>query len=315
MGDEDVEQDSDRWCSWHPQGQEFWQILSQWVWNWRLWVGNAHQPQALRHTIWSPAEPQNLTAPDNPTSTDEPLQLSSNSSPKPDSNPEASKYGPMQVAQGWAKSLNKFSGDDFTIINEKALICPASQKMYRRETRYNRYGDKLILFSTNPRLCQECSLKSKCLADGSKGTAGRRITVICKNLSHLEEKSSETLSPQSLATTPPMEHNPSTTTNLPKKPVIWLDFPTTRLRRDLTYLLRRQQLVIEPMSEIAKKPSLLPNFITRDQRAHRRLSWTQRWERNSIIETQARWRVTLFGISSAVLDWLSSLKPQPALII
>ena len=315
LGDEDVEQDSDRWCSWHPQGQEFWQILSQWVWNWRLWVGNAHQPQALRHTIWSPAEPQNLTAPDNPTSTDEPLQLSSNSSPKPDSNPEASKYGPMQVAQGWAKSLNKFSGDDFTIINEKALICPASQKMYRRETRYNRYGDKLILFSTNPRLCQECSLKSKCLADGSKGNAGRRITVICKNLSHLEEKSSETLSPQSLATTPPMEHNPSTATNQPTKPVLWLDFPTTRLRRDLTYLLRQQQLVIEPMSEIGKKPSLLPNFITRDQRAHRRLSWTQRWERNSIIETQARWQVTLFGISSAVLDWLTSLKPQPALII
>jgi hypothetical protein len=28
LGDEDQEGDCDRWCSWHPDGQEFWQILS-----------------------------------------------------------------------------------------------------------------------------------------------------------------------------------------------------------------------------------------------------------------------------------------------
>jgi len=31
LGDEDKEGDCDRWCSWHPDGQEFWQILSQWA--------------------------------------------------------------------------------------------------------------------------------------------------------------------------------------------------------------------------------------------------------------------------------------------
>ena len=51
LGDEDVEGNCDRWSSWHPLGQEFWQILSQWVWNWRLWAGFAHHPQALRQTL------------------------------------------------------------------------------------------------------------------------------------------------------------------------------------------------------------------------------------------------------------------------
>src|SRR6266702_4200863 len=36
LADEDSEQDPDRWCSHTPCGQEFWQILSQWVWNLRL---------------------------------------------------------------------------------------------------------------------------------------------------------------------------------------------------------------------------------------------------------------------------------------
>ncbi len=35
LADEDVEQDPDRWCSCTPCGQEFWQIISQWLWNLR----------------------------------------------------------------------------------------------------------------------------------------------------------------------------------------------------------------------------------------------------------------------------------------
>ncbi len=35
LSDEDKEQDFDRWCSYTANGQEFWQILSQWIWNLR----------------------------------------------------------------------------------------------------------------------------------------------------------------------------------------------------------------------------------------------------------------------------------------
>src|SRR6266540_7024367 len=55
LSDEDQEQDPDRWCSCTPHGQEFWQIVSQWVWNTRLELGVIGQEQALRWTHWSPA--------------------------------------------------------------------------------------------------------------------------------------------------------------------------------------------------------------------------------------------------------------------
>jgi hypothetical protein len=39
LADEDREQDPDRWCSHTPCGQEFWQIVNQWLWNIRLELG------------------------------------------------------------------------------------------------------------------------------------------------------------------------------------------------------------------------------------------------------------------------------------
>ena len=336
LADEDVEQDCDRWCSWHPEGQEFWQILSQWVWNWRLWAGFAHQPQPLRQTIWVPAEAQHPTPPINPAPSPEALVLPAQNAPCPPAkstgqdnltpsiNPapspevlvlsernapcppvDSTTHGPMQVAGGWARGRGKFFGPDFTLLNERTLQCPAGHSMYRREVRQNRRGDLLILFGINPRTCQQCLLKSQCLADGSKGTGGRRITVVRKKLA--SPQTQPACDPQAL----PVSHSS------PQQPlpVIWLDFPTTRLRRDLTHQLQKNQIVIEPIIRNIPMPQAKTAFITRDQRAHRRLTWAQRWDRNAITNAVAQWQVKLFGISSAVLDWLSSLKPRPAVII
>src|SRR6266699_4851377 len=48
LADEDREQDSDRWYSHTPGGQEFGQILAQWVWNLRLELGQMLSPSPLR---------------------------------------------------------------------------------------------------------------------------------------------------------------------------------------------------------------------------------------------------------------------------
>src|SRR5438132_10184091 len=48
-------QDPDRWCSHTPCGQEFWQILSQWVWNWRLELGQRLSATQMRTTEFAPA--------------------------------------------------------------------------------------------------------------------------------------------------------------------------------------------------------------------------------------------------------------------
>src|SRR6266705_4317237 len=55
LADEDVEQDADRWCSHTPCGQEFCQILAQWVWNLRLELGQKLSSSELRTTEFAKA--------------------------------------------------------------------------------------------------------------------------------------------------------------------------------------------------------------------------------------------------------------------
>lgn len=55
LADEDHEQDSDRWYSHTSCGQEFSQILAQWVWNLRLELGQHLSPADLRSTEFAPA--------------------------------------------------------------------------------------------------------------------------------------------------------------------------------------------------------------------------------------------------------------------
>ena len=54
LADEDLEQDSDRWSSYTPHGQETWQILSQWIWNLRQELRKPRQPTSMRLTEFSP---------------------------------------------------------------------------------------------------------------------------------------------------------------------------------------------------------------------------------------------------------------------
>jgi len=61
--DEDKEQDPDRWCSHTPCGQEFWQVISQWMWNLRLELGHRLHPTAMRKTAFAPASAPSDPAP------------------------------------------------------------------------------------------------------------------------------------------------------------------------------------------------------------------------------------------------------------
>lgn len=55
LADEDDEQDSDRWYSHTPCGQEFAQILAQWIWNLRLELGQTLSSSELRTTEFAEA--------------------------------------------------------------------------------------------------------------------------------------------------------------------------------------------------------------------------------------------------------------------
>ena len=83
LADEDIEQDPDRWCSHTPCGQEFWQIVNQWMWNLRLECGQQLSPTPVRTTEFAPA-----TAP-MPTPAPTPATTS----------PPAVEYGPPRWAR------------------------------------------------------------------------------------------------------------------------------------------------------------------------------------------------------------------------
>jgi hypothetical protein len=198
--------------------------------------------------------------------------------------------------------------------------------MYRREVRQNRAGDLLILFGLNPRTCQQCPLKERCLAEGSKGTAGRRVTVIRKKRPP-EPNRPNPVSPSTpmadTSTSAPAEDRAASATPSPTfpslapppgRPVLWLDLPTTHLRRDLSHQLQQQQIIIQSVPPPRPLPDLPMESITRDQRAHRRLTWTQRWNKNTLTDAVVHWKVQLFGLSSAILDWLNQVKPRSPVI-
>lgn len=119
LADEDLEQDPDRWCSHRPNGQAFWQILCQWVWNLRLELGQKLSPCELRTTEFAKAALVEPAPCVEPACTQEQTPLA--------------KYGPAQ----WARPsfTHGFAGSAFTLQPDGTLRCPADRPLYPQERR------------------------------------------------------------------------------------------------------------------------------------------------------------------------------------
>ena len=123
LADEDSEQDPDRWCSHTPCGQEFWQIIGQWVWNLRLELGQQLSPAQMRTTEFAPAFEAQPSPATEPTPAIEPT-------------PVTEVYGPPQ----WARRsfTGGFPGSAFTSQADGSLLCPANHPLYPQERRSER---------------------------------------------------------------------------------------------------------------------------------------------------------------------------------
>jgi hypothetical protein len=294
LSEEDREQDCDRWCSWQPEGQSFWQILSQWVWNWRIQAGWQSQSQRqVRQTLWSPAldqlETQECSEP-----TIAPQSLLSTPTVDPQLAPSP-KYGAMVAVPGWGQSRHKYSGKDFKIIDDEAIECPAGHQMDRQEVRYNRVGDMQLVFGIKATICRACPVIQHCHADRSINTRGRRILVTRAKLP----------TPPPLAEVPEIivKHSLSAL-KLGTQAIIWTDIPATQFRRTLKCNLERNQIQIEAVSAHHQAIDSANPLLTRQQRAHRRLSWEQRLKRNQLQGQEVNWKVQLFGVSGSLTEFL-----------
>src|SRR5262249_28338062 len=85
------------------------------------------------------------------------------------------------------------------------------------------------------------------------------------------------------------------------EPVYWLDLSASSLRRFLPDLLRTQQIEIKmPVLPISTNVVVL----TREERAHRRLTWERRFNRNVAPRYSSPWSFHLYGLPAEVSAYL-----------
>ncbi len=153
LADEDQEQDPDRWCSQTANGQEVWQILSQWVWNLRLELGHQLEPDAVRTTEFAPATP-----------------------PAAPHTPPPSGYTSPQVGAPW--KAGRFSGQDFAFQPDGTLRCPAHQQLVANERRREADGSLRVVYAASIRSCRPCELREQCQWNGRATSKPRQVSVL-----------------------------------------------------------------------------------------------------------------------------------------
>lgn len=261
LSDEDVEQNSDRWYSHTPCGQEFCQILAQWVWNLRLELGQQLSPSELRTTEFADAL---VVEPPGVSDLASAVELAPSQKPTPQV-----QYGPPQ----WVRSsfTRGFPGSAFTLQLDGTLRCPAVRPLYAQERRPERDGSLRVLYAARIGHCRGCSLRSQC-QESSSSVKPRRVSAVVWPLA-------SELSDASL----PLEDAHEA---LPLAPILWKDWPRCHIRRAWLKIIRSETVRWESSATPAPVTTEMSEVSTRAQRAHWRLSWDQRMACNARPQTR-----------------------------
>ncbi len=295
LSDEDVEQDPDRWCSCTPHGQEFWQILNQWVWNTRLELGMVAQAYQLRMTSWQDADSSTRT-----TSVGEPQDV-----PPVDQGPPApilEQYGPLEVVRNWGRRIGRFTGQAFEVLENGTLRCPADKILRPQERRTEADGTLRIVYRAKQADCRNCPLALDCLGRQMSGEHPRRVSAVRKRMAVPG------------GTRAAVIHEDATlvSQNSARQDMIWCDLSGYRIRHTFMVHMRRQRVTVVAVQAADAEPLLpdMPRIWTRAERAHRRLCWAARQARNQCAAGLPRYTFTLFGIAPTLAAYLGlSLHP------
>ena len=281
LADEDLEQDPDRWCSHTPCGQEFWQIISQWVWNLRLELGQTCSPTPLRTTAFASASEPAPTS--GPASTNE---APSAIGPAPTSGPTLADepgYGPPQ----WARPsfTGGFPGSAFLPQPDGTLLCPAGRVLTLVERRPERAGSVRVSYAACLDDCRLCQIRAQC--QKQRTFKARRVSAVYWPLSS---------HPLSVLETQPWPPHPPACS-----PVLWRDWPRCQIRRQWMNAVRSQTVSVTRGTAPPSDPSqeLTSHMFTRSERAHWRLSWEQRLSRNARPASSPPVTITLHGLPAA----------------
>jgi hypothetical protein len=235
--------------------------LSQWMWNMRLELGHHLTSTPMRTTEFA-------------TAWVEPLA-------EPVADPPASViYGPPE----WARTARagKFAGTDFEPQPDGTLRCPAGHPLYAEARRPEPNGTVRVLYAARVADCRGCPLRQQCQGYGKETKGPRRVSAVVRPMQGPQ--------PPPVSLPPP---RPST------HPILWSDWCRRQTRRTFIRLLHTQTVTITIPEGPSGSESTDPIVLTRRQRAHWRLSWAQRLQRNAAKPSQPCIQIRLFGIPTA----------------
>lgn len=324
LSDEDREQDPDRWCSHTACGQQFWQILNQWIWNLRLEFGQHLSAAPLRWTQFAPAQLVEVVQASQPAQVMQALQVSdpaqvmqaAQASPPAVLVEAAQASHPTEVVQAaqashpvvygpphWARrSFTKgFAGADFALQPDGTLRCPAGHALSAQERRLEQNGSLRILYSARLCSCRPCPLREQC-QESATTLKPRRVSAVFWPISSAASGSTEP-APDPIEAPPPLVELalPQPPPRPAPFPVLWGDWPRCQLRRSFLRLLRTQtvDLIFGSVQAEEKKDPKPSDVQTRAQRAHWRLTWEERMARNARLATACPLEVTIHGLPAA----------------
>lgn len=325
LSEEDQEQDYDRWCSWNWAGQELWQIVGQWSWNWRLWMGCQQEPVELRQTVWAKCEYEGESLEGCEHSRHPDVELPPSlvalqgvgklSAVKSGSDAATGVlYGAMRISTEWGTGLsgkNRFGNNDFQIVNDQTVLCPAGHQMYRRMRHQKPNGDIKIQYGINPKHCQKCPVRKRCLAPKSKADRGRRVTVIRPVISDMNPDLPRVELSKDSALVRSVVQWVGGKANQAVQPILWCDIAATRLWRGWHQQLALFEVKITEIPALfSTSPSEAAKLISRREREHHRLSWRERNERNMRKGEQKQWKVVLPEVATKLLKGLEQLSKR-----
>jgi hypothetical protein len=329
LADEDEEQATDRWVSRTQRGQEFWQIINQWIWNLRLELGQHVQATTMRVTDLAYSQVQEPPPDDDPPPDGTPPPVPTSPAPQaPETAPvlgssvspaapstQGSPGAPQNATSAlesygspqWARSsfTHGFPGSAFIPQPDGTLRCPTGHPLYPQERRPERNGSLRVLYAASIGHCRPCPLREQCQESGTTLKPRRVSAVFWPRPAPPVTSPPAGAAPVSEAdqASPPAEQVPASPP-VPAQPVRWGDWPRCQIRRTFVQLLRTQAVLIsvQTTETLVHATPHSPPLETRAERAHWRLSWAQRLARNARPPTAPSVEIVLHGLPAPFIQ-------------
>src|SRR5256884_1829493 len=194
-------------------------------------------------------------------------------SPEPPAQAPVQGYGPPAVALPW--KAGRFSGQDFALQPDGTLRCPAAQELRAHERRRESDGSLREAYSASIRSCRDSALREQCQWNGGTTAKPRQVSVLLHPLA------------------------------VGSQPIFWRDWSRRHHRRMGMQLLRHQRVEVQVEFGNSATPTVTSVPLSRAQRAHYRLDWSERLARNARVPTASQVTLRLFGVPEGFATPLS----------